>query len=92
MIQHEHREIQPAVYMEVVQSTPSMSARETVVDDFVVGWDGEKKLVSRIYLNEPSGCVLGANTMLGHNILFDMAEKRIGIAKLSCKYHAGRVE
>ena len=91
MLQYEHREFQPAAYMEVVQSTPSMSARETVVNDFVVGWDGEK-LVNRIYLNEPSGWVLGANAMLGHNSLFDMAEKRIKIAKSSCKYHAGRVE
>lgn len=81
-------EIPPTAYMEVVKSPSSRStSRKDIVDDLVVGWAGEKKLINRIYLDEPNGCVLGANAMFGHDILFDITRKRIGLARADCKYH-----
>ena len=38
----------------------------------------------RVYLTEPMGTVLGANFMLGHNVIFDYDERRIGFAKSEC--------
>jgi len=41
----------------------------------------------RIYLTEPSGTVLGANFMAGHDVLFDISENnRIGFAVSDCRY------
>ncbi|VEU36151.1 unnamed protein product [Pseudo-nitzschia multistriata] len=44
---------------------------------------------NRIYATEkyPDGSVLGANTMMGHDILFDPTQNRIGWAESSCDYH-----
>ncbi len=47
-------------------------------------WDGEKGWINRIYLDESSGCVLGANAMFGHDILFDIANAQIGVAEADC--------
>lgn len=43
---------------------------------------------SRIYLDRDNamGSVLGANAMMGHNILFDMDAARIGFAESECDY------
>ena len=43
---------------------------------------------SRIYLDRDDalGNVLGANTMMGHDILFDLDEERIGFAESECDY------
>ncbi len=43
-----------------------------------------KKYTSRIYFTEQSGGVLGANSMIGHDILFDWENRRIGFAESSC--------
>ena len=40
----------------------------------------------RIYLNELHGGVLGANFMLGHDILFDVENNRLGFAESDCDY------
>lgn len=39
----------------------------------------------RIYLDEGSGTVLGANTMQGHDVFFDMEGGYIGFAESDCK-------
>ncbi|CAM9634521.1 unnamed protein product, partial [Ectocarpus sp. 12 AP-2014] len=39
----------------------------------------------RIYLTESSGAVLGANVMLDRNVLFDLANERIGFADARCE-------
>ena len=44
------------------------------------------KYAFRIYLNEPSGTVLGANFMTGYNIGFDADNARIGFAPSECKF------
>lgn len=43
-----------------------------------------EKYTSRIYFTEQSGGVLGANAMMGHDILFDWENRRIGFAESSC--------
>jgi hypothetical protein len=50
-------------------------------------WDESKdKYVGRFYLTESSGSVLGANSMMGHNVLFDSDNGRIGWAESDCDY------
>ena len=48
----------------------------------------EDVYVARFYLEEGSGGVLGANAMQGHDVYFDVAEKRLGWAEASCDYTA----
>mmetsp|Transcript_56 Transcript_56/g.128 ORF Transcript_56/g.128 Transcript_56/m.128 type:complete len:303 (-) Transcript_56:137-1045(-) len=45
-----------------------------------------KKYTSRIYLTEMRGGVLGANFMLGKDVLFDVENHVIGFAESSCDY------
>jgi hypothetical protein len=44
--------------------------------------------ISRFYDNEGGGGVLGANTMMGHDVYFDVDNSRIGWAESSCDYTA----
>ena len=46
------------------------------------------KYTARFYVNEKSGSVLGANTMMGHDVLFDVDNDRIGWAESNCDYTA----
>jgi len=43
---------------------------------------------SRFYVDESSGGVLGANAMMGHDVLFDVENFRIGWAESTCDYTA----
>jgi hypothetical protein len=45
-----------------------------------------KTYTSRFYATEGSGSVLGANAMMGHNILFDSDHHRIGWSESDCDY------
>lgn len=62
--------VEPSSYMEGVPSTPD--------------WVGTKELVNRVYLDESEGAVLGANSMTGHEILFDAQGQRVGLARADC--------
>eukprot|EP00590_Aulacoseira_subarctica_P001977 CAMPEP_0172434606 /NCGR_PEP_ID=MMETSP1064-20121228/70721_1 /TAXON_ID=202472 /ORGANISM="Aulacoseira subarctica , Strain CCAP 1002/5" /LENGTH=708 /DNA_ID=CAMNT_0013182839 /DNA_START=428 /DNA_END=2551 /DNA_ORIENTATION=- len=42
------------------------------------------KYTPRLYMDEHSGTVLGANTMQGHDVLFDMDNGYIGFAESDC--------
>ena len=42
--------------------------------------------IARFYLEEGSGGVLGANTMQGHDVYFDVEGKKLGWAEASCDY------
>ncbi len=48
------------------------------------GWKGNLKFVSRIYLEEQMGAVLGSNAMIDHDITFDIGKWKVGIAKAKC--------
>jgi hypothetical protein len=48
--------------------------------------DHSKKYVPRFYTDEGSGSVLGANSMMGHDIFFDIDNKRVGFAESTCDY------
>jgi len=41
---------------------------------------------SRLYFTESRGGVLGANSMQGHNVLFDWENGRVGFAESTCAY------
>jgi Eukaryotic aspartyl protease len=45
-----------------------------------------KMYTSRLYFTETVGGVLGSNTMLGYNVVFDWENGRIGFAESSCTY------
>ena len=47
---------------------------------------GTDKYGFRVYVNEPSGTVLGANFMNNHNVHFDIDKKRIGFSESVCTY------
>jgi len=44
------------------------------------------KYTSRFYVTEGRGSVIGANAMMGHNILFDADKDRIGWSESDCDY------
>jgi Eukaryotic aspartyl protease len=48
----------------------------------------ENGYVAGLFWDEPEGIVLGANTMMGHDILFDAENARLGWAESSCNYTA----
>lgn len=45
-----------------------------------------KLYTSRIYFTESQGGVLGANAMIGHDVLFDWEHGRVGFAKSTCEH------
>eukprot|EP00543_Licmophora_paradoxa_P007368 CAMPEP_0202447730 /NCGR_PEP_ID=MMETSP1360-20130828/6492_1 /ASSEMBLY_ACC=CAM_ASM_000848 /TAXON_ID=515479 /ORGANISM="Licmophora paradoxa, Strain CCMP2313" /LENGTH=223 /DNA_ID=CAMNT_0049064949 /DNA_START=13 /DNA_END=684 /DNA_ORIENTATION=+ len=45
-----------------------------------------KKYTSRLYFSEGHGGVLGANFMMGHDILFDVDNSRMGFAESDCDF------
>lgn len=46
----------------------------------------DQAFASRLYVDERSGSVLGANTMQGHDVFFDVDNSRIGWAESDCAY------
>lgn len=46
----------------------------------------QKSFISRFYLDEGSGTVLGANTMMGHDVFFDQENNHLGWAESDCNY------
>lgn len=42
--------------------------------------------ISRFYVDESSGGVLGANAMMGHDVYFDVEKSHIGWAEATCDY------
>ena len=42
------------------------------------------KYIPRLYLQERSGGVIGANMMIGHNVIFDIENHRVGFARSDC--------
>jgi len=45
-----------------------------------------KLYTSRIYFTESQGGVLGANAMIGHDVLFDWERGRVGFAQSTCEH------
>mmetsp|Transcript_6165 Transcript_6165/g.9468 ORF Transcript_6165/g.9468 Transcript_6165/m.9468 type:complete len:475 (+) Transcript_6165:81-1505(+) len=48
--------------------------------------DKTHKYTPRVFFTEEEGGVLGANFMMGHNILFDAENKRFGFSESTCEY------
>jgi len=45
------------------------------------------KYFARFYLTDASGGILGANAMMGHDVLFDVDNQVVGWAESHCEYH-----
>jgi len=50
--------------------------------------DSSGKYVARVYDTEAGGSVLGANIMMGHDVLFDVDKQVIGWAQSQCDYYS----
>lgn len=72
--------IPPENYMEGIPSS---------MDDNKPFWSGKHKLTNRLYVDEAQGAVLGANAMFGYDILFDIQDRRVGIARADCSVASG---
>jgi len=72
--------IDPDHPLDVILAIPPQHYYE--YDDDVNGY------VSRFYVDEGSGGVIGANSMMGHDVYFDVTSFRIGWAESSCDYTA----
>jgi hypothetical protein len=70
-----HWEVEPFKYMEDVADNTRVSLEP---------WHGKRGFISRMYLTEPRGAVLGSNAMVDHDVYFDIANRRLGVAKASC--------
>lgn len=66
--------IQPEQYMEQPKGKVDVKSE----------WSGTVQFISRIYVDEPEGAVLGSNAMINHDILFDVGNMRLGIARSHC--------
>jgi len=75
--------VEPVAYMEDVP---------TDANGNVIPWSGTAALTNRIYLEEQQGAVLGANAMLGYDVLFDIGGKRVGIARADCSGSTSIIE
>lgn len=65
----------------------SPGSNTTVQSDNVdVPWIGKRGFTSRIYVDEPHGAVLGANMMMDHDVYFDIANRRLGVARAECSF------
>lgn len=49
-----------------------------------IPWEGKRGFISRIYIDEPYGVVLGSNAMTGKELYFDNVNRRMGVAKATC--------
>ena len=79
-------EITPRAYMEDVDATRQREMVNTTEITTPDKWDGERGFISRIYVDEPHGVVLGSNAMLDKEIYFDLANRRLGVAKAKCAH------
>jgi transcription elongation factor Elf1 len=68
-------EVEPMNYMEDVSDNTRLS---------LTPWHGKRGFISRMYVNEPKGAVLGSNAMMNHELYFDISNRRMGVAKASC--------
>ena len=63
---------------------------ETAVEasrDRKIPWEGKRGFISRIYIDEPRGVVLGSNAMTGKELYFDNENRRMGAAKATCLHY-----
>jgi hypothetical protein len=49
--------------------------------------DRTNKYYAQLYTDGADGSILGANAMMGHDVFFDLDDKRIGWAESDCDYH-----
>jgi hypothetical protein len=78
--------IEPSSYMEADDDVYQNRNETKNEHDPNIPWEGTRKFTSRIYVDEPAGVVLGSNAMMDKEIFFDVANKRVGVAKARCIY------
>ena len=49
-------------------------------------WEGTRGFISRVYVDEPHGVVLGSNAMMDKEVYFDLENRRLGVARSRCSY------
>ncbi len=73
-------ELRPEAFMEA----EDYENADEVTHDPKIPWKGKRGFISRVYIDEPHGMVLGSNAMTGKELYFDTANRRMGIAKATC--------
>ncbi len=51
---------------------------------FNMAWDGPKAFCLGVYNNGGGSGVIGANAMMGYDVVFDLEQNRLGLAKSEC--------
>jgi hypothetical protein len=89
LTQEQHRHLPTIVYRVTASPSASLSDEKTIDIEFppwnYLELQKDGRYVLRLYLTEGSGGVIGANMMVGHNILFQPDKQRIGFAKSECQ-------
>jgi hypothetical protein len=94
----QHRHLPTIVYRVTAAHATATSAmvsskttsRSNTIDIEFPPWNylelqRDGRYVLRLYLTEGSGGVIGANMMIGHHVLFQPDQQRIGFAKSECR-------
>jgi hypothetical protein len=80
--------IPASAYMEGVPvmdaDTTNSSSSSPSIPERVKPWTGYRQLILRIYFDDPTGAVLGLNAMHHYDILYDLHDNRIGLARSNC--------
>ena len=79
-------DVKPEAYMEAATENSPGSNTTVQSDNVDVPWIGKRGFTSRIYVDEPHGAVLGANMMMDHDVYFDIANRRLGVARAECSF------
>jgi len=69
-------------------SNSALGAANVTVNDYdpTISWEGRRGFVSRVYVDEPQGVVLGSNAMMDKEIYFDVPNGRLGVARATCAF------
>jgi hypothetical protein len=70
--------------MEATGENSDQNSADSTIQSNYTPWTGKRGFTSRIYVDEPHGAVLGANMMMGHDVYFDIANRRLGVARATC--------
>lgn len=79
-------DVRPDAYMEAADENSVHNDPVSTAQSKYAPWSGKRGFTSRIYVDEPHGAVLGANMMIDHDVYFDIANRRLGVARAKCLF------
>jgi len=79
-----YMEMEYLPYEQLATTTTVFNTSSFATPDVVRPWPGMRKLTMRIYCDEKSGAVLGANSLYHYDVLYDLEASRLGLARSNC--------